>query len=158
MSETATLLIADIAEPKTGTGKKGPWTRYALKDGNGDYYSTFQKSAFDPAYELKGKKAKVTYEVDGDFKNIVSIEPAEEESEDVKFGDGSYVKGKENPSTQRSISAAVALQQAVASMTHTIGTSMTPKEASERVLPLASEYFRWLLQRTGLETDEDIPF
>jgi hypothetical protein len=78
MSETATLLIAEIPEPKTGTGKKGKWTRYAFKDGNDDYYSTFQKSAFEPAYELQGKKAKVTYEIDGDFKNIVSIEPLSE--------------------------------------------------------------------------------
>ena len=77
MSETANLLIAEIPEPKTGTGKKGKWTRYAFRDGNGDFYSTFQKSVFDPAYELKGQRAKVTYEIDGDFKNIVSIEPAE---------------------------------------------------------------------------------
>lgn len=80
MSDTATLVIAEISEPKTGTGKKGKWTRYAFKDGNDDYYSTFQKSVFDPAYELQGKKAKVTYEVDGDFKNIVFIEPAETSS------------------------------------------------------------------------------
>lgn len=78
MSETTTLVITDIPEPKTGTGKKGKWTRYAFKDGNDEFFSTFQKSVFDPAYELQGKKAKVTYEVDGDFKNIVAIEPAEQ--------------------------------------------------------------------------------
>ncbi len=158
MSETATLVIAQIPEPKTGTGKKGAWTRYAFKDGNDEFYSCFSKTVFEPAYGLKGQKAQVTYDVDGDFKNIVKIEPAEDEAEEPKLGDGSYIKGQEHPSKQRSIHAAVALQQAVASMTHTIGTSMTPKEASERVLPLAGEYFRWLLQRTGLETDEDIPF
>jgi hypothetical protein len=83
MSETTTLVIAEIPEPKTGTGKKGKWTRYAFKDGNDEFFSTFQKSAFEPAYELKGQKAKVTYEVDGDFKNIVSIEPAEQSQNGV---------------------------------------------------------------------------
>ncbi len=158
MSETATVLVDSIDE-KNGVSDKGrAWTKFALKDANGEFYSTFDGSVIAPARNLIGQRVEIDYEVSGKFKNLTAIREIAQPAEDPKFGDGSYVKGKENPSTQRSISAAVALQQAVGSMTHTIGTSMTPKEASERVLPLASEYFRWLLQRTGLETDEDIPF
>lgn len=150
---TATVLIDKIAE-SSGTAKSGkPWTKWAIKDANGEYYSTFSRDVLNGAKE--GDRVEIDFDVDGKFKNLTAVRPVEAEP---KLGDGSYVKGRENPDTQRSISASVALQQAVATMAHTIGTSVTPKAASERVLPLAAEYFRWLIQRAGLESDEDIPF
>lgn len=52
-----------------------------------------------------------------------------------------------------------ALMQAVATMTHTVKTDATPKEVSERVLPLAGAYLLWLKEQNGMQvTPEDIPF
>ncbi len=156
MSETAVIKV-DRCEAADG---KKP---FKLFDGNGRDYATFDTTRGTEAMAFVGKQAKITFSEkpskDGRFTNryLDAIEeiPTDEEH---ALGDGTYVKGKENPSTQRSIHASVALQQAVATLTHTVGMNATPKEVSERILPLASEYFRWLLQRTGLETDEDIPF
>jgi hypothetical protein len=158
MSE-ATVLIKKIEE-KDG---KRP---YKLIDGNSVEYATFKDDIIRPARELIDKTATITFtekETEKDGRTYTNryldkVEAAPEPVEEPKFGDGSYVKGKENPSTQRSISAAVALQQAVATLAHTFPPDATSRQVFERVGPLASEYFRWLLQRTGLQTDEDIPF
>jgi hypothetical protein len=143
---------------KEGANDGRPWKRTAVKDViSDDWLSTFDEGLAAKLEE--GKRYRVEYEskpVNGRvLKTLKSVEPIE--AEEPPNG-GEPIRARENPSTQRSISASVALQQAVTTMSHTVGTSMTPKEASERVLPLAAEYFRWLLQRTGLETDADIPF
>lgn len=145
---------------KEGVKDGRTWKRTAAKNVlDGEWYSTFDEAL--AAKLVEGKRFKVEYEskpVNGrvirDLKTVELVEAEEPQSN----GDGTYVKAKENPSTQRSISAAVALQSAVATVSHTIGKDTPVGDAADRVNTLASHYFRWLLQRTGLETDSDIPF
>ena len=109
----------------------------------------------------RGQRAdiEISTKVNGNFTNnyLDEISPANP-TEAPLPGSGNYVKGKEAPETQRAIAAAVALKEAVNTANHTVRPDMTAKEVSEKVLPLASSYFHWLLWRSGLGTEEDIPF
>ena len=76
MSETATILVEDKSE-KPGTSAKGnAWTKHAIRDANGEWYSTFDGSVIPS--DIKGKRAVITYEVDGKFKNLLSLEVEKE--------------------------------------------------------------------------------
>ena len=60
---------------KTGKKKNGQeFTRYGLKVGS-DILGTFDTDLGGMAVELKGVKVRVTWVPDGDFKNLVGIEP-----------------------------------------------------------------------------------
>ena len=81
---------------KTGKKKNGSeWTRYKITDGNGVEYSTFSKTQADIAKIARDKKAEclITYNVDGNYKNIELIEmqdpnsPAPEDIADEDIAD-----------------------------------------------------------------------
>lgn len=79
---TRTFQVDSLAiSVKTGTTKKGAaWTRYgALLEGEDDtavWGGTFDAGTGGQLQTLKGKAATITAERDGDFWNIISVEPA----------------------------------------------------------------------------------
>ena len=75
MSETATILCEDISE-KSGEKNGRTWTKYSLKDGNGNWYGTFEAGVISSDY--KGKRLNIEFEQDGKFKNLLSASPVEE--------------------------------------------------------------------------------
>lgn len=79
MAETATVLIEELSE-RHGEKNGRPWTKWSLKDANGTFYGTFSESVIEPARELTGKKALIEFEVDGKFRNLVSVAPLTEDS------------------------------------------------------------------------------
>jgi len=156
-----TTAVIEGVETKSGDTNGRAWTKYAVMAG-GQFYSTFEKSLVEPAYQLEGKPAVIEFTESGKFKNLVSVKAAENGavvSEAPKAGDGSYVKATENPRTQRAIAASVALQASVAAYSGSFGFEHTPKQVSEKVRPLAQDLYRFLLQLGGVwDDDVDIPF
>lgn len=140
MSQTATVLVDDVSAKQGETNGKA-WTRYALKDGNGDWYSTFEKDVVKS--EMKGQRVEIEWEKNGNFNNLLRATPTEE-SHTPPLGTGEYVKGKEAPSTQRAISAAVALQWAT---TWCLGIPEKDVINENGVLLVANKYFDWLMAR-----------
>lgn len=67
-------------DPKTGTNQKTgrPWTRYSIVDSNGADHSTFDKGLADAAeaFRQSGAWVDITVEQDGQYKNLVEIQPA----------------------------------------------------------------------------------
>jgi len=53
-------ILVQTKTEKHGSSAKGPWIRYAIKDGNDEWYSTFSKSVADQLVE--GEKARIKYE------------------------------------------------------------------------------------------------
>jgi hypothetical protein len=162
------VVIAEVLPKKS---EKAP---HAAKDGNGLILKAWSEakgngfalgpSGFEP---YVGKTVRVGYEPKSrewegktytdnfitSFEEVVSTEPP-------AMGTGDYVVGQKAPSDKRGINAAVALKAAVAALSHTIKTDATPKEASERILPLAGSFNLWLSTTSGLDIGDDrfIPF
>jgi hypothetical protein len=79
VSETATIVIAELEEkPGEKNGRK--FTKHAIKDANGTWYSTFDGAVFAPARDLVGKRAEIDYEVSGQFKNLSAVRAAESQN------------------------------------------------------------------------------
>lgn len=133
MSQVSTVLVEEVSE-KSGVNAKGnPWTNYKIKDGNGDWYSTFEKGVVLP--ELKGQRVEIEWEPDGNFKKLLRATPQEAKPEP---GTGNYIKGKEAPETQRNIRASVALENAVA---WCIGNDESRATLSEHGVVLVAKVF-----------------
>lgn len=79
MSDTATVLIESVDE-KQGETDGRAWTKYTLKDGNGNFYSTFDRAVVQPVLEAVGKRVRIEYEVKGKFKNLSKAELIQESS------------------------------------------------------------------------------
>ena len=77
VSQTSTVIVEDVSE-KSGVSSKTnkPWKKWALKDGNGDWYGTFEAGVVTS--EMKGKKYDIEWEPDGNFKNLLRATPHEE--------------------------------------------------------------------------------
>jgi hypothetical protein len=90
----ATVLIAE-AQVKEGVSQKSgkPYKRLVIKDGNGDFYSSFEEGLFEPALKAIGKKAVIGFEVEGNFKNLTALREVVEETP-PKPGTGDYVTGQ----------------------------------------------------------------
>jgi hypothetical protein len=139
MSQVSTVQVEDISE-KSGVNQKGnAWTRWALKDGNGDWYSTFEKGVVHEG--LKGQRVEVEWEQNGDYRNLLraTVQAAKPE-----LGTGEYIKAKEPPSTQRGIHASVALGHAVAWCSVTEGKDVLSEHG---VVKVAQVFFDWLTDR-----------
>lgn len=70
--------VDEISE-KSGTGAKGPWTKYGIKV-NGEWLSTFSATDADKAQEAKqlGKEITITYKQDGKYRNVLAVCMADE--------------------------------------------------------------------------------
>lgn len=113
MTQLSTIHVEDISE-KSGERNGKAWTRWALKDTDGNWYSTFERGVVVPA--MKGQAYQIEWEANGDFKNLLRATPSDDGAVEPKPepGTGNYIKGKEAPETQRNIRASVALENAVA--------------------------------------------
>lgn len=69
---TATVVVESVDE-KAGETNNKKWTKFSLKDANGEYYSTFDSAVIAPARDLVGKRAEIDYEVSGKFKNLSAV-------------------------------------------------------------------------------------
>lgn len=76
MSETATVLVEKVDE-KSGQTNGRDWTKYAIKDANGEWYSRLNDS-IPKSYE--GQRVVIEYEMNGKYKNIVSVAPVNGDS------------------------------------------------------------------------------
>lgn len=137
MSQVSTVLVEDVVEKEGATNGKA-WKRYGLKDGNGDWYSTFESGVITPG--LKGQRVEVEWEANGNFKNLLRATPQDAKPEP---GTGNYIKGKEAPETQRNIRASVALENAVA---WCIGNDETRATLSEHGVVKVARVFYNALQ------------
>lgn len=72
MSETTVVTVSEIVE-KAGETNGKPWTRYAIKDGNGIFYSTFNADVIAPARDRKGQQVEITFEQKDKFKNLEAV-------------------------------------------------------------------------------------
>ena len=70
MSETTEVLVESVTS-KSGEKNGRSWTKYAIKDGNGNWYSTFDGTLIPD--NIEGQRATIEYEVDGKFKNLLSV-------------------------------------------------------------------------------------
>lgn len=159
MPET-TVMVAEVKHVKDGTSAKGPWSLYHVIDGNGEKFAAFNKGLVAIAEGLVGKKATLGYDENEKGKSLKEIHAAPEEAETPALGTGEYVVGQKAPSDKRGINAAVSLKAAVETLSHTIPTDATPKQASERILPLAGAYMLWLSIQSGMHDGDDssVPF
>jgi hypothetical protein len=66
--------IIDTVSKKTGTGKKGAWTKFGIKIGE-DWFGTFDKTIGELAESCKGFEATITWKQDGDFKTCEALIP-----------------------------------------------------------------------------------
>jgi hypothetical protein len=57
---------------KTGTGKKGPWTKYGLLVA-GEWFGTFDADFGEAAKELEGKAVCLTWKQEGEFKTATGL-------------------------------------------------------------------------------------
>ena len=157
----ATVTIAEVAVKEGMSNNGKPWKRIVVKDGNGNYYSTFEPGLFEPAKQLEGHRAVIAYEQDGKFQNLTSIRPAEKPVEE-KLGTGEYVKGQAAPSDARRILLCVAWERAC-ELTDLEVRTMTSKEWTPQLIfeaanTMKRHIFTSLLRDSGLMQDEDIPF
>ena len=74
MSETATVLVEKVDE-KSGQTNGRDWTKYAIKDANGEWYSRLNDSI---PKDYEGKRVVIEYEMNGKYKNIVSVKPEQD--------------------------------------------------------------------------------
>lgn len=158
----ATVLIAE-AEIKEGVSQKTgkPWKRLVVKDGNGDFYSTFESGLFDAALNNIGKRAVIGYEVDGNFKNLTSLREAEKPAQE-KMGTGEYVTGQKPPIEARRIAALNASTNATA-MTDALLRYQTSQEITPDLYRAAWDAMYnhvWMqnLRSCKIMEDDDIPF
>jgi hypothetical protein len=83
------ILVEKIIEKEGATDGRA-WTRYGVKDGNGEWYSTFEQSVVAGLKE--GEKARIQYEskqVNGRVvKNLLAAEPFEESSISSRTDEG----------------------------------------------------------------------
>ena len=148
MAET-TITVAEVAVKEGMSANGKPWKRIVVKDGNGNYYSTFEPGLFDPAKQLEGHRALIAYEQDGKFQNLTAIRPAEKSVEE-KLGTGEYVKGQTAPTDARRILACSAWNCAA-----TMAQSELGYEAAKH---LADRIFEDMLRKSDMLEDRDIPF
>ena len=141
----ATLLVQGAEQKETVKGKPY-WKAKGLKSWNVNLV------------ELEGQQVQIEYE-DEEFKGYTYklVKKATVPQETPKLGTGEYVKAKTPKDDKLATDKRTCLMQATAAMAHTIGKDMTPKQASERILPLASAMWLWLIT-TYDGPDDAIPF
>lgn len=169
MSETTTTVIEKVF---TANGNKNgrEWTRYDVKAGDGRKYVTFKDPVGRAAQGCEGHPAELEFTVQTNDRGTNYLldavrGPLNADAVPKKpEGGNGYVKAQENPDTQRSIRASVALEHAVASYTD-FPQGATPKQVAEIVLPLADAYMNWLAERSAAPAekptftgDDDVPF
>jgi hypothetical protein len=158
----ATVLI-DRVEVKEGVSEKTgkPWKRLVVVDGNGNYYSSFEPGLFELARGLEKHRAVISFEQEGKFQNLTAIRPAEKPVEE-KLGTGEYVKGQAAPSDARRILLCVAWERACELTAIEVRSNpsiqWTPALIHEAAEKHSNLIFASLLRKSGLMTDEDIPF
>lgn len=84
--EKHTGTVADVSI-KTGTGKRGTWTKYGVKIGD-TFYGTFDESLGKAAQGLKGKKVTFAFTSDGQYQTLTSIVALQEAAGGPKAGAG----------------------------------------------------------------------
>ena len=136
MSQVSTVMVDQVVE-KSGEKNGKPWTRWGLKDGNGYWYSTFERGVV--LESMKGQRVEIEWEQNGDYRNLLRASPAEPKPEP---GTANYIKGKEAPETQRAIRASVALNAAVAYYAATPEAQQTLTEHG--VVLIAKVFYRGL--------------
>lgn len=157
----STVVIEEVTL-KEGTASSGkPWKRVLVKDGNGNFYSTFETSLYERAKELTGHRAVIQFEQEGKFQNLQSIRPAEKLPEE-KLGTGEYVKGQMAGTDARRILVCSAWDRAteLAALDMRVNTNRdwTPALILESAQHFFEHVFASMARKSNLLTDDDIPF
>lgn len=165
MSQTATIVVEDISE-KSGTNKNGKaYTKWALKDGNGDWYSTFERGVVLDS--MKGQKVDIEWEPNGNFKNLLKASTHEDSPIAARQDDGSadwdliglrktrcalWVSALSSPATAAAVERWLSIQST------DVGTADILRfvEGFGKKLVLAAEMD--IFQREPAMPEEDIPF
>lgn len=151
----ATAVIKEVKKVASGTNARGPWELNLVIDGNEEAYSTLKAEQVELANNLVGRKAKLTYEVTEKGKRLSEIAgPLDDDTPVSEPG----IRAATNPNDKRGMAASTALKAAVDALSHTLGSDARAKEASERVIPLADEFFLWLTGKAGVQEPDDVPF
>lgn len=90
--QTKTITVQDVLV-KEGAKDGRAWKKWAVKDGNGDLFSTFSETVGSVGEGLVGKRAVITFKVSGDrgqFNDLLTLEPeADPAIPPVRTEDGS---------------------------------------------------------------------
>jgi hypothetical protein len=137
-----TAVVLSEVERFDGTSKASgkPFTKFTLKDGNGEVLgNTFNKALGDAAMSLKGQRVDVdTKPAQGDFPpEVTAIRPAVEEP--ATSGDERMSKEEWRAKDRRADKRAC-IAIAASSMQHTLKSEPTPADLKlfvERVLVMA---------------------
>ena len=68
MSRVDVVLVEDVTR-KTGEKNGRAWTRYSVKDSDGNWYSTFEGGVVNSS--MKGQTVELEWEQNGDFRNLL---------------------------------------------------------------------------------------
>jgi hypothetical protein len=169
-----TNIVAHVKSVETKTSKAGKQF-YVLTDGNGTDYTTFQAGIAEAARGYVGWRALIEYseKQKGEYLNryLDGIQPAPDGAETTSppptTSNGDSVAptaGVDWDAKERRDFRSRAMAQAISAMTHTIPSAATPKDAYEKVTPLADAIYRWVVgdfanPPVDLSAhDESIPF
>lgn len=150
----ATFTIEQVFT-KEGAKNGKPWKRFDIKpvEHPDDRYKTFSASIGSKAVEWTGAKVTAEYTENEYGRDITELRL---EGAPPEPGAKPYEKAAENPKTQRSIAAAVALKEAVATVSHTIKVDDDLETIGKKVGPLTRKYFNLLNELSG--APPEVPF
>ena len=75
-AQTVTGIVEDVVEIHSKPDAAKPWTKWGVKVA-GETYGTFDKTLGDAATVLKGCEAVLEWKVDGKYKTMTAIKPAQ---------------------------------------------------------------------------------
>ncbi len=161
MSE-ATVVVLSNVEEKHGSNEKGPWTKYTLKDGNGQTVGgTFSAPLGDAAKSLIGQRVEVDLKPPRDPKfspDVLAVRPAPPESS--KNGDSPGLSKEEWRLKDKASDKRACIAIAAGSLTHTLPSSPTQDQLAEftkRVLYMAQLFSDAVVRERG-DTPAEVPF
>ena len=142
---------AEVRVQKVGTVQtRGGNTRYVVRDGDGNEYTTFREQIGAAAQALEGSRARITYHEQqrGQYTNVYldAIEPLEDDEEDGEEDDP--------------VPEEVAWRTAVEAAPWLIGTSspkqeVPPDRLFEKLKPFKDRVSEDIREDEATEADED---
>lgn len=76
MSEQTTIVTIEKVTDKEGASNGKAWRKWSVKDGDGNWYSSFDAGTGSAARGLEGQRAQIVWKTSGDqgqFKDLISV-------------------------------------------------------------------------------------
>lgn len=161
MSDMATIVLSDVEE-RHGSNDKGPWTKYSLKDGNGQVVgSTFAAPIGDAAKSLIGQRIVAVLAPARDPKfppTVTAIRPAPEE--EASSNGKAELSKEEWLLKDRAADKRACIAIAASSLTHTLKSEPSEEDLrafAGRVLRMAQIFADAVARQRGIDIDAETP-